>query len=280
MAVMARTLGIPSRIAVGFLPGKETHTGGAAAGVNLYQVSSSDLHAWPELYFKGIGWVRFEPTPGRGFEPDFSKATSGSPTTDPSAPANLPAPSSPTPVPTTGARLTVGQQQGQQSTVATPVAGAASWGWLFGLLLLIVLVLPALVRRSQRRRRIERIRQSFYPEVGAWEELRDTARDLGLDARASSTPAQLAVYLADFLVTATGRRSANARAALEKLRGMVESESYDIPQFNYNGKQIAAALKTVSRGLRSASPLSNRIRAVLLPPTLVDLALGRALVRA
>jgi hypothetical protein len=61
---------------------------------------------------------------------------------------------------------------------------------------------------------------------------------------------------------------------------MVESESYDIPQFNYNGEQIAVALKTVSRGLRSASPLPNRIRAVLLPPTLVDLALGRSLLRA
>ncbi|MCU1597372.1 MAG: transglutaminase protein [Glaciihabitans sp.] len=280
MAVMARTLGIPSRIAVGFLPGKATHTAGAGAGVNLYEVSSSDLHAWPELYFKGIGWVRFEPTPGKGFEPSFSATTSGSPKTDPGAPANLPAPSSATPVPTTGPRLTVGQQQGQQSAVATPDTSAANWTWLFVLLLLAVLVFPGLARRSQRRRRIDRIRQSFYPEVGAWEELRDTARDLGLDARESSTPAQLAVYLSDFLLTTSGRRSADARAALDKLRRMVESESYDIPQFNYNGEQIAVALKTVSRGLRSASPLPNRIRAVLLPPTLVDLALGRSLLRA
>jgi transglutaminase-like putative cysteine protease len=280
MAVMARTLGIPSRIAVGFLPGKATHTGGAGAGVNLYEVSSSDLHAWPELYFKGIGWVRFEPTPGKGFEPSFSQSSSGSPNSDPGAPANLPAPSSSAPAPTAGPQLTVGQQQGQQSSVATTATSAMSWSWLFVLLLLIVLVLPGLVRRSQRRRRIERIRQSFYPEVGAWEELRDTARDLGLDARESSTPAQLAVYLAEFLVTTSGRRSANATAALDKLRRMVESESYDVPQFPYNGEQIAVALKTVSRGLRSASPLPNRIRAVLLPPTLVDLALGRTLLRA
>ncbi len=57
MAVLARLLGIPSRVAVGFTPG--TATGQA----NTYQVRTSDAHAWPELYFQGLGWLRFEPTP-------------------------------------------------------------------------------------------------------------------------------------------------------------------------------------------------------------------------
>ncbi len=38
-------------------------------GVTTYTVSSHDLHAWPELYFDGVGWLRFEPTPGRGDRP-------------------------------------------------------------------------------------------------------------------------------------------------------------------------------------------------------------------
>ena len=57
MAVLARLLGIPSRVAVGFTPGTAT------GATSTYQVKTSDAHAWPELYFQGLGWMRFEPTP-------------------------------------------------------------------------------------------------------------------------------------------------------------------------------------------------------------------------
>ena len=58
-AVMARLLGIPARVNVGFAPGAPTDDDGWA-------VTWNDVHAWPELYFEGAGWVRFEPTPGNG----------------------------------------------------------------------------------------------------------------------------------------------------------------------------------------------------------------------
>ena len=58
-AAMARTLGIPSRVAVGFTPGVVNDEG-------WYSVLGKNAHAWPELWFDGIGWVLFEPTPGRG----------------------------------------------------------------------------------------------------------------------------------------------------------------------------------------------------------------------
>jgi Transglutaminase-like superfamily/Domain of unknown function (DUF4129) len=58
-AAMARTLGIPSRVAVGFTPGVQNAEG-------WYSVLGKNAHAWPELWFDGIGWVLFEPTPGRG----------------------------------------------------------------------------------------------------------------------------------------------------------------------------------------------------------------------
>jgi transglutaminase-like putative cysteine protease len=56
MVVMARALDIPARLSIGFLGGRST-------GGDGYVVRGGDAHAWPELYFPGQGWVRFEPTP-------------------------------------------------------------------------------------------------------------------------------------------------------------------------------------------------------------------------
>jgi transglutaminase-like putative cysteine protease len=56
MVVMARSLGIPARLAVGYA------TGDYGANERAFVVRESDAHSWPELYFPGVGWVRFEPT--------------------------------------------------------------------------------------------------------------------------------------------------------------------------------------------------------------------------
>jgi transglutaminase-like putative cysteine protease len=52
--LMLRSLGIPARMAVGFAQGERNE--------NDYVVRKLDAHAWPEVYFPGIGWVEFEPT--------------------------------------------------------------------------------------------------------------------------------------------------------------------------------------------------------------------------
>src|SRR5690554_385722 len=73
MALMARSLGIPARVAVGFLPGERTDQ--RLDGRVVYEATSHDLHSWPELYFDGIGWVPFEPTATRGVIPDYADAS-------------------------------------------------------------------------------------------------------------------------------------------------------------------------------------------------------------
>ncbi len=65
--VMARYLGLPTRMAVGFTPGELRADG-------LFHVYGRNAHAWPEVWFDGIGWVSFEPTPGRG-SPDATSYT-------------------------------------------------------------------------------------------------------------------------------------------------------------------------------------------------------------
>ena len=72
-ALMARTLDMPSRIVVGYLPGVNTST--VIDGQNVRSVLSGQLHAWPEVYFDGIGWVAFEPTNSLGTATRFGSAT-------------------------------------------------------------------------------------------------------------------------------------------------------------------------------------------------------------
>ncbi len=58
LAVMARSLGIPARIATGYTSGEYNPFTG------LHEVKASDAHAWVEVYFPGYGWSTFDPTPG------------------------------------------------------------------------------------------------------------------------------------------------------------------------------------------------------------------------
>ncbi len=74
-AVLARLAGLPTRIAVGFVPGKEISK-------DTYEVTGADVHAWPQVYLANLGWVTFDPTPGAGSVPSTPKRGGGAgPTT-------------------------------------------------------------------------------------------------------------------------------------------------------------------------------------------------------
>jgi transglutaminase-like putative cysteine protease len=80
-AAMARTLGIPTRVAVGYTPGLQDEQG-------WYSVLGKNAHAWPEVWFDGIGWIAFEPTPGRGI-PGGESYTGWPEEQDTSGPADI-----------------------------------------------------------------------------------------------------------------------------------------------------------------------------------------------
>lgn len=90
MVLMARAEGIPARLAIGYSPGASTRTQATIAGANgtVFDVDSRNAHAWAELYFVNIGWVPFDPTPGRS-------GTSADAAVDPSATPTTPAPATP-----------------------------------------------------------------------------------------------------------------------------------------------------------------------------------------
>jgi hypothetical protein len=60
-AAMARAVGLPARVAVGFTPGEAD-----PEDPQVFHVRGEHAHAWPEVYLAGAGWVPFEPTPRRG----------------------------------------------------------------------------------------------------------------------------------------------------------------------------------------------------------------------
>ena len=68
MAVMARLLGVPARVAFGFTSGRLLD--------DFWSVSDHNAHAWVEVWFPEHGWVPFDPTPGRGtFATNYSFAS-------------------------------------------------------------------------------------------------------------------------------------------------------------------------------------------------------------
>lgn len=76
-AAMARSVGLPSRVAVGFTWGEKQES--TEPGPEEWRVKGRYAHAWPEVYLQGVGWVAFEPTPGRGNPDAVDYATASEP---------------------------------------------------------------------------------------------------------------------------------------------------------------------------------------------------------
>jgi len=248
MALMARTLGIPARVSVGFTPG-ELRDGKDGPE---YVITTDNLHAWPELYFDDIGWVRFEPTPGTGNVPVFAGPLDPSSDPEPEQPDDEPteqptgspiAPTAtPTPTPTPG------------SAGGAPVESAnpSLWvGLILGVLLIVfVPFLPAIVRAARRRSRFAAVSRSG-DAFAAWREIVDTAVDLRVPAVSNRTPRELE----DSLV---------ASAALGRLRAAVEDSAYG----STTGVATRDDLRQALAAQRAAASRWTRLRARFAPASL------------
>lgn len=194
MAVMARAIGIPSRVVLGFAPGELQQQ---ADGSQVIVVRERDAHAWVELWMTGQGWVRFDPTPrSDGVNPSTSEGSLGfdprlfvSAPEEPQQSANGPSPGDP------------GFQDGPQIDTGSDPSGLIGLGgsgrgplptWIELLVLLggLTILVPA-VKMDRRRRRLARVRRGDV--TAAWEEIVDRLRDLGTDLRGDLTPRENAV---------------------------------------------------------------------------------------
>jgi transglutaminase-like putative cysteine protease len=156
-ALFARLIGIPSRVAIGFTPGESSLIG--TSNVQLFNVRSQHAHAWPEVWFDGIGWVLFEPTPGRGAP--SADYTNVPPAQDDSIPS-APAPTTTTPNQTTTSLVvnptTAPNGQSTSTTPSTSGGSAASSQILIYFALAIALIalwafaMPRFIQATARRR--------------------------------------------------------------------------------------------------------------------------------
>lgn len=215
MAVMARVAGIPSRVAIGFLPGDRVGNG--------YVVSTHDLHAWPELYFDGIGWVRWEPTPGNGtVAPSWTRVNETGPTSSATASATD------TVDPTLDPGQTGGpdDQPTEAATSEAPGAGGDQGPWgviallclLGGAVLVLAAAAPAVFRIRQRERRLGTGTTSVAARVdGAWQEVRSTVVDFRGEWPAGS-PRAIARQLSRGLEPSQARDVADLALLVERTR--------------------------------------------------------------
>ena len=248
MTLMARTLGIPARMAVGFVPG--TPSDGS------WKVTARDMHTWPELWLDGLGWVAFEPTPSRGG----------------SAATQAPSPASATPTvtaqPTAETASPEPEPEGSASeepdpaTSASDAAGAGDvLPWiLVGLVVVaggaaLVYLWPSWARSRRRARRLAGTGDPRADTVAAWDEVRDSVTDLKLPWPDGSPR-----FAAEHLLDRLGGDAA-AEASLRTLAAATEralfdrSEDYDLAgAWRDEVETIVVALTAAAHKRHSSTP--------------------------
>jgi hypothetical protein len=267
MAVLARVLGIPARVGMGYTAGTQQPNG-------EWVVRTKDAHAWPELYFTGVGWLRFEPTPGgdggqgSATVPSYTapQLLPGSPGSDPQTQAPTTgtgsgsAPSS-TPTVTRHRTDTLADEHAAPGAVPESHTSHLPVTWLLvGLVVVLILLTPATLRRVTRARRWCRAKTDAAVAHAAWDELRADAADHRFRWPASETP------------RATGRRLTEALAldgaAAEALARLARAE--ERARYAPSAEPLAAPRDDV-RLLRAAFGVraSRRVRwrARLFPPS-------------
>ncbi|MBO8193963.1 DUF4129 domain-containing protein [Streptomyces oryzae] len=188
-AVMARTLGLPTRVAVGF------RADGARQGAGkdgTAQLTGRDALAWPEVRFKGVGWVPFYPTPGQASKDGSSVPPAGQPKEREKADKDItekPRPSVPP------------QQQDDDKSrdgQAAPADGTGLPAWVYAPLAVLLLLLAycgyaawAPYRLRGRRRGA---RDPGQRVLGAWQQIVDRLTEIGLPPTSAHTATEVAAF--------------------------------------------------------------------------------------
>jgi transglutaminase-like putative cysteine protease len=248
-ALLARAIGYPARVAVGYRLMPEKRQGDA------YQVDTSDAHAWPEVHLAGFGWVAFEPT-------NTKNPATAAPPREQTAPV-LPA----------DERV---QQPLQPQAEAVPGAAPATGGgtgaavrrtaFAVGAVSLAVLGLLLAAAGAKALRRMARAKRGPPSAriAAAWRETADRMRERGLRAPPALTPAEVAAASA---ATGPGARAAAQVAELALVTTSAVCAPDEPPEEAARRSwQLEAEIR---RAVGRGTPVSVRVRAFVDPRPLL-----------
>ena len=255
MVMMARYEGIPARMAVGFLPGTVQVDG-------TRKVVAANAHTWPELWIEGLGWTRFEPTPGlhSGQPPAYAS----NPNQDDSGATTSTAIKSVTPTPTATPAA-----PGDPSFLDTlgEILKVLARVLLGALALALLLMVVPIVGRRYRGEGVHAA-ESLADEIeGQWLLLTRSLRDLGVDDPPERSPRDMGRHYAS--VTTLKRADAEA---LGRVCSTLERSRYAVPASvdDDDAAQVGQDVRTVVHAVRQESPWNLRANAALLPRSGLD----------
>ncbi|HEY0185856.1 MAG TPA: transglutaminaseTgpA domain-containing protein [Cellulomonas sp.] len=266
MALMAREVGLPARVVLGFVPGDDDSTASTADGSDGSEgpvvVTGRDVRAWVEISFVGHGWVAFDPTPPQDQTPQEEQQTSPA-DPEPQVVQPPPPPADPVQAPEDDAE----QPQTQDSVEPAPnpvwtriVGGAAAGAGVLLLLRAPAVAVAAL--KAHRRRRRRRAGAPAARVAGGWQEVLDLAVDLRRPVAPAATRRESAVALA-----AGCRADPVPGAALPLAEGVrTLAEQADAVVFGLGeptadqARQVWEQVDVVLAGMRAASTRRERWR--------------------
>lgn len=276
MALLARQMGLPSRVVLGFLPKNRdgsisrSRTRTESDGSTRIDFTGRDAQAWVEVNLKGLGWVPFYPTPPETKTPD--KSLDSTPP-DPRTLVRQPPPplvDPPRDDRTTQGRTSVGGQEASRQSSPSfwqrygpVIAEATLWTmpfWLPALMILLLLAVKAWLRRQARSTGDAKTRIR-----AGWRQIGNLGRQTGLPLEGTRSE-QAALIARTLLTDPPGSSSAGLRRELDRLRDMADQASFDR---NPSDEQEAEACWQLVDKLRSAIlaslPRTRRWRALLSP---------------
>jgi transglutaminase-like putative cysteine protease len=254
MAVLLRSLGYPTRVAIGFLPGVQDQQG-------VWRVSTDETHAWVEVYFPEFGWLAFEPTPTRSNPVGRTYLFPAGPV----GPAN----------PFVGEEAFVRtrgrgapQQLDDQPPIEDPGLGGPAGDSAvvdprtlalvaLGLALFAGAAIP-LGKAALRRRALARARSPGERVVAALGVMQGIATDLGLGRRAGETLHEYRDRLRESVVLSDGH--------LDVVTGLAEVALYsERPVPDGDAVEAITASRVVVRDLRRSAGMKRRVLGALRP---------------
>ncbi|MGI9121006.1 MAG: DUF3488 and transglutaminase-like domain-containing protein [Acidimicrobiales bacterium] len=269
-AAMARSTGLPARVAVGFTPGE-------LEGDGRFHVRGLNAHAWPEVFLSGYGWVAFEPTPGRGIP--GAEGYTGIPEQqaspeDPNTATTLPSPAQSVTTVAPGGEggpTTVATDQAPadpSASASDPGAGGSTWARRLLLLVLVAVAVPALWALAlnalkRRRRQLRRAAATTASDrvLVAWAEVGDALTQLGTPPRPWETPIEFAQRAAG--ATGVDHRLLGALAGVTTAAGYGPGVNTDVAE------RAADAAAEVERVLQEGLDNKARLIAAMDPRPLL-----------